>query len=269
MFEINHEEIGRRIRERRQRMGFSQEMLANLVGVHHSKISRLESGKLEPRFDLMSKVSYFLQISIDDLLEFGPLMSVAYTRRDRRPRIVLEPYELHALALQKKDNELNPFYLIVTQTQKSEDPGEIADRSDIRIFQHPGEEFLFVEDGVIIVYFAEKTDTGHKLIIDHPELFPITLHPGDSVCFDADIPHTYVTVSEPQSIALDTVQLSSEDLDRLDAARKANPESDIRSLIREIKRGAKARAVVVCSAMSIGPEELRTLKERFYNPPRR
>ena len=269
MFEINHEEIGRRIRERRQRLGFSQEMLANLVGVHHSKISRLESGKLEPRFDLMSKVSYFLQISIDDLLEFGPLMSIAYTRHDRRPRLVLEPYELHALALQKKDNELNPFYLIVTQSQRTEDPKEIVGRNDIRIFQHPGEEFLFVEDGVIMVYFAERTDTGHKLIIEHPEFFPILLYPGDSVCFDADIPHTYVTVCEPESISIDSVQLTSEDLNHLDELRRADPERDIRSLISELKRGCKARAVVVCSAMSIGPEELRTLKERYYNPPRK
>ena len=266
VFEVNREEVGRRIRARRQRIGFSQEMLANLVGVHHTKISRLESGKLEPRFDLISKIAYYLQIRVDDLLDFGPLVSVAFTRRDRRPRLVLEPYELHALALHKKENELNPFYLIVTQTQRTEDTAEVAAREDVKIFQHPGEEFIYALDGVIRVYFAEKEGSGYRLIADHPELFPLTLHPGDSVCFDSDIPHTYFSVLEPANEPPESVCLSAEEIDRLEELRKQDPQLSVRGSIAQIKSGIPASAIVVSSSWSLSPEDLRTLKERLYIP---
>ena len=266
MFEINREEIGRRIRGRRQRMGFSQEMLANLVGVHHTKISRLESGKLEPRFDLISKIAYYLQIRVDDLLDFGPLVSVAFTRRDRRPRLVLEPYELHALALHKKENELNPFYLIVTQTQRTEDTAEVDGRDDIKVFQHPGEEFLFVVDGVIRVYFAEKEGSGYRLIGDHPELFPLTLRAGDSVCFDSEIPHTYFSILEPAYEPPESVHLSAEEIDLLEELRRSGPKLGVRESIAQVKSGRPASANVVCSTWSLSPEDLRTLKERLYIP---
>jgi transcriptional regulator with XRE-family HTH domain len=266
MFEINHQEIGNRIRERRQKMGFSQEMLAGLVGVHHSKISRLEAGKLEPRFDLISKISYYLQIRIDDLLEFGPLVRVAFTRRDLRPKIILEPYELHALALQKKENQLNPFYLIVTQTQATEDAGEVVGRDDIKIFQHPGEEFLFVEEGVIRVYFAEEVGSGFRLITDHPELFPMTLYPGDSLCFDSDIPHTYFSVLQPSEAALESVQISGAEIAELERLRKLHPDKPLKELLFTIKTGMPAHALVVCSSMVLKPEDLRRLKEHYYAP---
>ena len=264
--EINHEEIGKRIRERRQRMGFSQEMLANLVGVHHTKISRLESGKLEPRFDLISKISYYLQIRIDDLLEFGPLVSVAFTRSDLRPKIVLEPYELHALALHKKENQLNPFYLVVTQTQRREGSSEIENWDDIKFFQHPGEEFLYVESGIIKVYFAEETGSGFKPIFEHPELFPLTLMPGDSLCFDSDIPHTYVSVLEPEGGAGESFHLDRQDLETLEREKAKRPDVPLGLLAAELRMGRPAHALVVCSSMILKPDDLRQLKERFYSP---
>lgn len=266
MREINHEEIGRRIRKHRQRMGFSQEELASLVGESITKISRLESGKLDPQFDLISKISYYLQIKTDDLLEFGPLVRVAYTPLDRRPRIDLDPYVLHGLALHKQDNQMNPFYVIFTQFQRTENNDEIADRDDIVIFQHPGEEFLYVEDGVVKVYFAEKTRSGFEILFEHPELHPLTLYPGDSVCFDSNIPHTYLSVVEPEKDISGSVHLNEEEIDQLQGKLSASGRPSVASVISEMKKGQPARAIVVCSSMILKPEDLRIMKERFYTP---
>ncbi len=71
---------------------------------------------------------------------------------------------------------------------------------------------------------------------------------------------------EPDEQTLETVHLSGDELKKLELLRQENPERKLQDLIAELKKGRPAHALVVCSSMSLRPEDLKTLKERFYSP---
>ncbi|MGH6754608.1 cupin domain-containing protein, partial [Hypericibacter sp.] len=53
---------------------------------------------------------------------------------------------------------------------------------------HPGEEFLFVLDGMLEIH------------TEHYE--PVRLKPGDSILFDANMPHSYVSQGKREAVVL-------------------------------------------------------------------
>ena len=59
--------LSRMIRERRQAMGWSQSKLAEVLEVHTSYISRIESGTRLPSVDLVTDLAWVMEIPIADL----------------------------------------------------------------------------------------------------------------------------------------------------------------------------------------------------------
>ena len=62
-------EIGRRLRNYRQRIGLTQEELAERAGVHCTYIGQVERGEKNLTISSLEKISRSLQISISDLFE--------------------------------------------------------------------------------------------------------------------------------------------------------------------------------------------------------
>jgi len=62
--------LGERIRELRKAKGYTQEQLAELVGVEPRHISRVEGGYSSPSIDRLAKVSEVLGVPIKDLFDF-------------------------------------------------------------------------------------------------------------------------------------------------------------------------------------------------------
>ncbi|MFH1046717.1 MAG: helix-turn-helix transcriptional regulator [Patescibacteria group bacterium] len=58
------------IKERRVRLGLTQEELADLVGVRRETIVYLEQGKYNPSLKLAHDIAVALKISIDKLFQF-------------------------------------------------------------------------------------------------------------------------------------------------------------------------------------------------------
>ena len=58
------EDYPRRIREARERLGFTRELLARLVGEKESVIRRIEEGTLEPTVELARKLEKVLKIKL-------------------------------------------------------------------------------------------------------------------------------------------------------------------------------------------------------------
>lgn len=60
--------VGLKVREFREKKGFSQDVLAEIMGVSRSTISKIENGKFSFSIDYLSKLSLFLdfQISLED-----------------------------------------------------------------------------------------------------------------------------------------------------------------------------------------------------------
>ena len=57
--------IGERIREERKEKGFTQEILAQKVGMQRAHISRIEQGKCSTGFDLLQRIAEALEKNID------------------------------------------------------------------------------------------------------------------------------------------------------------------------------------------------------------
>ena len=65
---IDYADIGQRIRKNRIEKGFTQEKLAELVGIGPSHMSHLESGKTVASMDVFIALCNVLECSADELL---------------------------------------------------------------------------------------------------------------------------------------------------------------------------------------------------------
>lgn len=62
--------LGERIREFRKAKGFTQEQLAEMVGVEPRHISRIEGGYNSPSIERLAKISDALEVPIKDLFDY-------------------------------------------------------------------------------------------------------------------------------------------------------------------------------------------------------
>ena len=83
-------------------------------------------------------------------------------------------YSYESLGYCKKDAKMEPF--IVTLN-----PPDVA---EVEPNCHTGEEFIFVLEGEVEVRLGDHTDV---------------LHPGDSIYYDANIPHVVACLGEKES----------------------------------------------------------------------
>lgn len=72
MEEIIVENYGEIIRSARERMGWTRDVLAAMVGEKESTIRRIEAGQLEPTIDLARKLEKVLKVKlIEELTDYG------------------------------------------------------------------------------------------------------------------------------------------------------------------------------------------------------
>ena len=63
----NREVIGKQIRTFREKKGFSQDELAEIMEVNHSTISKVETGKFAITIDYLAKFAWYLDFNISVL----------------------------------------------------------------------------------------------------------------------------------------------------------------------------------------------------------
>lgn len=59
------------IQMRREKIGLTQDQLAEKLGVDRSTVAKWETGKSHPRIFLLPKISVILGCTVDELLENG------------------------------------------------------------------------------------------------------------------------------------------------------------------------------------------------------
>jgi transcriptional regulator with XRE-family HTH domain len=64
------ESLGRRVREQRMLVGFTQAKLAEKLGVSNETVSRMENGKCMPSLLNIERVAHVLQIDLVELFRF-------------------------------------------------------------------------------------------------------------------------------------------------------------------------------------------------------
>jgi transcriptional regulator with XRE-family HTH domain len=60
--------LGRNLRHARDRLGLTQEQVAERSGVHATEVSRIEAGKRDPRISTMERLAKAVGIPPSDLL---------------------------------------------------------------------------------------------------------------------------------------------------------------------------------------------------------
>lgn len=66
---IDYHSIGKNIRKHRNRLGITQEILAEKINVSIPHISRMENGSAKPSLQTLVDICNALNISIDDLMQ--------------------------------------------------------------------------------------------------------------------------------------------------------------------------------------------------------
>jgi transcriptional regulator with XRE-family HTH domain len=60
--------LGRNLRHARDRLGLTQEQVAERSGVHATEVSRIEAGKRDPRVSTMERLAKAVGVPPSDLL---------------------------------------------------------------------------------------------------------------------------------------------------------------------------------------------------------
>jgi transcriptional regulator with XRE-family HTH domain len=181
------DDVGRRIRTRREDSNLSLRELARRLGISASAVSQIETGKSRPSVNTLYAMIAELGLSVDDLFSpFGPAgvpprpggtpagnskrrpagERSAVQRVEDRPVIELESGARWERLTPEPDAELDFLQVIYEVGGSSSHDG--------RLIRHAGQEYGVVLEGTVEVTLGFET---HRL------------RPGDSIRFDAAVPH--------------------------------------------------------------------------------
>lgn len=62
-------ELGSNIATRRRQLGLTQEQLAEMTGISHQSLSRIEHGRIAPKMDRLPDFAMSLQCAVSDLFK--------------------------------------------------------------------------------------------------------------------------------------------------------------------------------------------------------
>jgi transcriptional regulator with XRE-family HTH domain len=172
---MREESITKSIKALRKRKKITLQQLADLSGLTKGYLSKIERAKKAPPYSTLNKIAIALNVDAASLLgnrlDQSRDKRISFTRRHDRKRIEqlgsvadgsLYGYRYEALAFDKHGKNMEPYII---------EPAF----EDETIFQHEGEEFMFVLEG------------KHEFIYDGETYI---MEAGDSVYFDAAVPHT-------------------------------------------------------------------------------
>jgi transcriptional regulator with XRE-family HTH domain len=173
--------IANRIKKLRHSKKITLESLAKITGFTAGYISRIEKSDKAPPISTLSKIAAAFEVDISFLLSEdesnNPLKMVVMRKNDPKEpsdRKASYGYRYEPLARKKLGKNMEPYILY-------------PDFEYSTTFQHDGEEFFYVLEGIIeFVYGDEKC----------------VLEPGDSMYFDASVPHSGISMGDEKAKVL-------------------------------------------------------------------
>ncbi|MEN8187227.1 MAG: XRE family transcriptional regulator [Bacteroidota bacterium] len=167
--------MGKRIREKREKLGYQIKDISVKIGVTSSLISQIEKGKAFPSIVTLIKVAEALDTTVGELIG---------ENENSIEHPLVKPGERR---FAKKNNNGTSSYLLSNHiTGKQIEPylikfGKDSDSKKIMTSNFPGQEFCFVMKGAF-----EVKINGDNYI----------LHKGDSFYFDSNRKHLFKNISE-------------------------------------------------------------------------
>ncbi len=183
-------EFGTHIRQTRKSLGLTLQGVSQASGLAVSTISKIENSNLSPTYDVLLKLAHGLGVDLSSLLDFqAPPDSskmktgrLVVTRAGEVPGHDTGTYIYEPIANQMKNKLIDATVVTVTARDTGSFDAPIS---------HGGEEFVFVLSGSVEL---------------HSNLYePTELNEGDSVYYDAQMEHFYISTSKEDARILNVV----------------------------------------------------------------
>jgi transcriptional regulator with XRE-family HTH domain/predicted Fe-Mo cluster-binding NifX family protein len=159
--------VGNNLRELRTRKGLSLRSLAELSGLNVNTLSLIENGKSSPSVSTLQQLSLALGAPITSFFETGQVeKQVVFTPAQQRPLAAFGSTQMQNLGKDLRGKPVQPFVVKLNPGMGSGD----------RLIVHTGHEFVFCLEGKIQYRIDQET---------------FTLNPGDSILFEAHLPHCW------------------------------------------------------------------------------
>jgi transcriptional regulator with XRE-family HTH domain len=174
--------IAKKIRQLRLEKRMTQDNLASKTGFSKAFISKIENHKTSPSIASLSEIAAALGVSISTLLDESPgeNQDIIIVRKGQRKKIVRPESDIgftyESLAYKKKRKTMEPFIIKYP-------PGMHVQK----LFEHEGEEMLFILKGKIKLIYGNKT---------------FILGEEDTAYFNPSIPHRGESVGGREGIGL-------------------------------------------------------------------
>ncbi len=173
-----HIDIGARLREIRTRRRLSLRALAEASGLSINTLSLIERNKTSPSVSTLQRIASALGIPISlFFMEEKHTASIIYTPADQRQRVVIPQGYLERLGSGVPHQCAEPFLLIL-------DPGATSGQTPV---VHAGNEFVYCLEGHLMYEIEDKQ---------------FELKAGDSLLFEANLPHRWRNIGDTPSKAL-------------------------------------------------------------------
>jgi len=160
--------LGKRILKFRIEKGLTLQELAERTGYTKGYLSKIENAEKAPPVSTLINIAKALDIRISEIFEEVEENSLICLVKKRERRIIARDgsvfgYAYEALAHKFHNKHMEPYLLTLPVHPKEN-----------VLFQHKGEEMLFVIEGTMKFFYGEKE---------------LNVEEGDCVYFDGSIPH--------------------------------------------------------------------------------
>lgn len=168
-------DVGGSLRRLREERSLSIRALAEKSGLAVNTLSLIENGKSSPSVSTLQQLAGALVVPITAFFETKtPKKNLAYVKADQRPRAVFDHGILEDLAADSVIQGVEPFVVIL-------EPGAGSGAQEI---VHTGYEFIYCLEGRLLY-----TIEGHTYLLE----------PGDSLLFEAHLPHRWQNLGPGES----------------------------------------------------------------------
>jgi len=187
--ELKDLNLGQKVKSLRQRRGLSLQQVAESAGLSEPLLAQIEGEVVAPPVATLLKISRALSVNIGYFFQEQDVekRAVVVPRNERKKvfrRIHEEPskvgYYYESLAYPKADKHMEPFHVTF----------EVKNKEDLIFFNHKGEEFIYVLEGQLEFSYEDET---------------YALGTGDSLYFDASLPHAFRAVGKKAATAIDVI----------------------------------------------------------------
>lgn len=163
--------VGRRVRNLRTNRGYSLRVLAERSGLNVNTLSLVENGKISPSVSTLQQLALALDTPISTFFEPEPVEKrIVFTPSDQRPLVSFGSTQMQNLGKDLSGSVVHPFVVTLNPGMGSGD----------QMIVHTGHEFVYSLSGSI------------RYQIDQEEFI---CHSGDSLLFEAHLPHCWENIS--------------------------------------------------------------------------